>query len=195
MVRLYLRILENFVRLIFQNGFRVLHIPLVRMVKFKLLAQFSLDHLAHPLMSSLIISLCKFTAVAYYVIDRFVFIAAYSTFTIFFHPVYSRFDIVLITFFCAAIRRDSFSLLRFPFLCHVQVFSCAILLVCLLKYPYSCFSSHFYLLIFFALLMLVLSVLFLVTVICLLRVSLYHLVLILMRRCYLECWQIIFLFS
>ena len=30
----------------------------------------------------------------------------------------------LMTLFCAAIRRDSVSLLRFPFLSHVQVFSC-----------------------------------------------------------------------
>ena len=33
------------------------------------------------------------------------------------------FEMVL---FCAAIRRDSVSLLRFPFLSHVQVFSCEI---------------------------------------------------------------------
>ena len=31
--------------------------------------------------------------------------------------------------FCAAIRKDSISLLRFPFLSHVQVFSCTILLI------------------------------------------------------------------
>ena len=45
--------------------------------------------------------------------------------------------------FCAAIRRESVSLFRFPFLGYVQVFSYTISLVCLLKYPYSCFSSHF----------------------------------------------------
>ena len=36
MVRLYLKIPENFVRLIFQDGFLVVYIPLVRMIKFKL---------------------------------------------------------------------------------------------------------------------------------------------------------------
>ena len=45
--------------------------------------------------------------------------------------------------FWAAIGRDSVSLLRFPFLSHVQVFSCEMSLVCHLKCPYSCFSTHF----------------------------------------------------
>ena len=45
--------------------------------------------------------------------------------------------------FYAAIRRNSVSLLRFPFLSHVQVFSSEISLDCRLKYLYTCFSSHF----------------------------------------------------
>ena len=55
----------------------------------------------------------------------------------------------------------------FPVLSHVQVlvFSCEISLVCRLKCPYSCFSSHFCFLVIFALLMFVLSMLFLVAVI------------------------------
>ena len=67
--------------------------------------------------------------------------------------------------FCAAIRRDSVSLIRCPFLSHVQVFSCEMLLISHLKRPYSCFSSHFCFLIIVVLLVLVLSVLFLGTVI------------------------------
>ena len=47
-----------------------------------------------------------------------------------------------------AISRNSFSLFRFPFCNHVYFFLCAILLICFLKYPYSCFSSHFCFLIF-----------------------------------------------
>ena len=39
MIRLYLKIPEKFVRLIFLDEFLVVQIPLVRMVKFKLLAQ------------------------------------------------------------------------------------------------------------------------------------------------------------
>ena len=48
----------------------------------------------------------------------------------------------------------------FPFLCHVLVFSSEISRICRLKYPYSCFSSHFGFLIVFVLLILVLSVFF-----------------------------------
>ena len=54
--------------------------------------------------------------------------------------------------FCAAIRRDSVSLLRFPFHSSVQVFLCEISLVCLLKYSYGCFSAYFcFLVVLFAL--------------------------------------------
>ena len=45
--------------------------------------------------------------------------------------------------FHAAIKRDSVSSLSFLSLSHDQVFSCVISLVCRLKYPYSCFFSHF----------------------------------------------------
>ena len=48
----------SFVRLIFLDGLLVLHIPFVRMVKFKLLAQFPVDHLPHPIVSSFILFLC-----------------------------------------------------------------------------------------------------------------------------------------
>ena len=51
--------------------------------------------------------------------------------------------LLLLTLFCAAIKRHSVSLLRFPFLCHVHIFSYLIFLVCCLKYLYSCFSSYF----------------------------------------------------
>ena len=53
--------------------------------------------------------------------------------------------LVLMVLFCAAIRRDSVSLLWFSFLSHVQVFLCEISVVCRLKYPYSYF---FFLLLF-----------------------------------------------
>ena len=44
-------ILENFVLLILQNRFLVVHIPLVRIVKFQFLAQFPVDHLFHFVVS------------------------------------------------------------------------------------------------------------------------------------------------
>ena len=43
----------------------------------------------------------------------------------------------------AVIKRDSVSLLAVHFLNSVQVFLCEISSACLLKYPYSCFSSYF----------------------------------------------------
>ena len=67
--------------------------------------------------------------------------------------------------FCTAIRRNSVSLLRFTFHSHVQVFSCVILLICRLKCPLSCFSSHFFYLVNFVPLIILLSVVFLVAVI------------------------------
>ena len=67
--------------------------------------------------------------------------------------------------FWAAIQRDSFSFLRFSILSHVQVFSSEISLVCRLKYPYSCFYSHFTFLVIFVQMMFILPACFLVTVI------------------------------
>ena len=74
-------------------------------------------------------------------------------------------ELVVMALFCAAIKRDSVSLLRFSFLIHVQVFSCKISLACRLKCPYSCFSSHFCFLVIFGLLTLVLLILSLVAAI------------------------------
>ena len=54
-----------------------------------------------------------------------------------------RFNMINMALFCVAIRRDSVSLERFSFHSYVQVFWCEIWLVCLLKYPYSCFYSYF----------------------------------------------------
>ena len=42
-------------RLILWDIFWIVHIPFVHMVKFKLLTQFLVDHLAHPFVSSLIL--------------------------------------------------------------------------------------------------------------------------------------------
>ena len=55
---LYLKIPEEFVRLVLQNIFWVMHIPFVRMVKLQFLAQFPVDHPAHPDVLSLILFLC-----------------------------------------------------------------------------------------------------------------------------------------
>ena len=47
------------------------------------------------------------------------------------------------TLFCTVINRDFVSLLRFHLRSLVRVILCAISLFCHLKYPYTCFSSHF----------------------------------------------------
>ena len=73
--------------------------------------------------------------------------------------------LVLMALFIATIRRDSVSLLKFPFLSHVQVLSCEMLFISRLKRPWSCFPSHFCFLVFVILLSIVLSVSFLMAVI------------------------------
>ena len=58
--------------LIHLDGFQVVYIPFVLKIKFKFLVQFPEDHLPHPVLYSLIFYLRKFTAFAYYMIDRFI---------------------------------------------------------------------------------------------------------------------------
>ena len=53
--------------------------------------------------------------------------------------------LVLIVLFCAAIKWDSVSLLKFLFLSHVQGLSCEMLFSSCSKVPCSCFPSHFFL--------------------------------------------------
>ena len=55
---LYIKIPEEFVSFILQDGFWVVHMPFVHIVKFKFLAQFPVDCLAHPVISSLILFPC-----------------------------------------------------------------------------------------------------------------------------------------
>ena len=58
MIRLYLKILVKFVRLILQDRLCVEHISSVHTVKFKFLSQFPVGHPAHPLVSSFILFMC-----------------------------------------------------------------------------------------------------------------------------------------
>ena len=108
----------------------VVHIPFVRMVKLKFLAQFLVDHLAHQVMSSLIHLRCKFVVFAFMWLmvlsqsphnPHLLFCCILS--------IHALIWLVLMALFWAAIKRDSVSLLRFPFLSHVQVFSCEMLLI------------------------------------------------------------------
>ena len=76
--------------LIVQDGFWVMHIPFVRMVKYKLLEQFPVDYLAYSVVSSLI----QFSAITYYAIDRLDSITTKPIFSILLRHIYSCFDIV-----------------------------------------------------------------------------------------------------
>ena len=71
MICLYLKIAEKFVRLNPLNGFQIVDTTLIRMIKFKILAQLAVDHFPYPTESSFIF-LHQFTTFTYYVIDRFV---------------------------------------------------------------------------------------------------------------------------
>ena len=66
---------------------------------------------------------------------------------------------------CAAIRRDSVFLLKFPFLSHVQVLSCEMLFISRLNRPESYLPSHFCFLVIVILFSIVLAVSFLMAVI------------------------------
>ena len=119
-----------------------MHIQFVGMVKSIFLAHFLVDHLAQPVMSSLVFLLYQFAAFANYV-------TAKSAFAILLRLIYPRFDMIgIMALFCIAIRRDSVSLLKLTFLSHVQVLSCVMLFISRLKCPWSCFPSHFCFLVF-----------------------------------------------
>ena len=55
MIRLYIKVPQEFVSVIFSDRCCVVHIPCVGMVKFKFLAHFPVDHLAHPVIIIIII--------------------------------------------------------------------------------------------------------------------------------------------
>ena len=65
---------QEFVRVIFLNKCWVMDIPFVGMVKFKFLAHFPVYHLAHPVVSSLVLLLRQFAAFAYHMIDGIIII-------------------------------------------------------------------------------------------------------------------------
>ena len=71
-----------------------MHIPFVGMVKFQFLAHFPVDHLAHPVVSSLVLLLCQFAAFAYYVIDGFISDTVSSAFAILLRLINPRFDMI-----------------------------------------------------------------------------------------------------
>ena len=72
MIHLYLKILEKFKRLILLDGFWVVHMPFVRMVKFQFLAQFPVDLVLYSFCSNLLHSLIIYRRrdVSYFLLER-----------------------------------------------------------------------------------------------------------------------------
>ena len=158
MIHLYLKISEKLVRLILQDGFWFVLLPFVRMAKFKLLAQFPVDHLSYLIVSSFFFFLFFFCSFCVNLLHSFIIGFIVSSVSPY---------ILHLLFYCV-LNYFRFNIAGLHDI--VQIFSCEISLVCRLKYPYSCFSSHFCFLDIIALLILVLFVLFLVAVI---RLSLF----------------------
>ena len=88
------------------------------MVKFKFLTHFPVNHLTDPVVSRLILPLCKFAAFAYYMIDGFI-LSPRSLHLLFCWVLSILAFLVLTALSCAAIRRDSVSFWKFPFLSFV----------------------------------------------------------------------------
>ena len=149
------KIPEKFLCVILLDWCWVVHILFVHMVKLKFLAQFPMDLFTHLVVSTLIVILCLFAALFH--------LYHYITYSCL--SILVLISLVLIALFPAAIRKDSVSLLRFPFFSHVHVFSGALSLIIRLKRPQSCFSYHICFLAIVVPLDLVSSVLFLVIVI------------------------------
>ena len=127
----------------------IMDIPFVRMVRFKFLPHFPLNHLAHRVVSGLILFLSWFAKYTY-LIDRFISITILTTIGVLLRLIYSCLIwLVLMALFSAAIWSDSISLLRFPFHSCVCVFSYVMLPVNRLKLLFSCFSFHFCFLVIF----------------------------------------------
>ena len=122
-IRLYLLIPEYIVRIV-HNRFWVVHISFICGVKFKLIAQFPVDQYAHPILSSLILFFsgltCWFRLLYWLSISS---LSSHNLHLLFccILLIFALIWMVLIELFWAAIRRDSVSLLKFPFLSHVHV--------------------------------------------------------------------------
>ena len=166
MIRLYLKIPAEFVRLILQDRFWVVYIPSFILSNFSFL--YNSYGITFPTQSFLVLNSFWANLLNSFIMWLIVLSLLPHNQHLLFCCILSVLALIwlgLRTLFYAAIRKNSVSLLKFSFLSHVQVFSYELTLVCRLKYPYSCFSSYFCFLVIFVPLMLVLSVLFLGTVI------------------------------
>ena len=91
-----------------QDGFQVVHIPLVRIVKFKFLAQFPVDH-TFPTQSSLVLySFCANLLIIWLIIFS---LSRHNPHLLFYCilSIFAVIQFVLMALFCSVIRRDSVS--------------------------------------------------------------------------------------
>ena len=109
-------------RVILQDSCCVVHIPFVHMVNFEFLSHLPVDHLAPPFVSSLIIFLCFNLPHSFIMWLMVPSLSLHSLHLLFWcsPSILALIWLVLMALFCATIRRNSVSLLKFPFLSHVR---------------------------------------------------------------------------
>ena len=95
-----------------------------REVKFKFITQFPVDHFPYRVASCFIHFFHQFASFMWLIITRLYHHIAFICYFVAF--VFTFIKLVLMALFCVVIRKDSISFLRFPFLSHVQIFSCEI---------------------------------------------------------------------
>ena len=104
---LYLKIPEKFLHLIFYGFVGVGHKPFVRMAKFILLAQFPVNHFPYPVLFAFALTYC-----IRLLCDWSFHLYPHITYICHFLHLFLLWHMAL---FCATIRRDLVSLLRFSF--------------------------------------------------------------------------------
>ena len=94
-----------------------MYISFFRIFKFRFLAQFPIDHIPYPVVSTCILSLHEFAVFAFYVIDHFISITniTYNCYFVASYLLIPWYWLVLKALFYAVIRRDSISLLKVSF--------------------------------------------------------------------------------
>ena len=138
-----------------------MYIPLVRMVKFKFLAQLPVDHLPYPVMPCLI----RFCANFQHSLFKWLIVSSLKAFAILLLFICINFNVIVpYGVFFSTIRRHWASFLMFPFLA-ITKFSRVIFRFYFAWNIHTFFSYNFCSLVIAVLLIIVLFVLFLVAVI------------------------------
>ena len=121
--------------------FWIVHITFGSMFKIQSLAQFPVNFFTRPILPILVLILYLLIMLLISIFSPHNLHLLNSVAS---NRVYALLYFGLMGYFCALVNTDSVSLFRILFFSHVHIFLCAISLVCRLKYPYSCFTSHFF---------------------------------------------------